>query len=397
MTHRERMMRVIRGEPVDRIPYCPRLDLWYNANRRAGTLPSKYRNASLFQIVDDCGFGFHGIVPHFKELRSPEDELHRGLGVYNLACMPCRTRFENVKVEYRQEGDELAVRYHTPHGDLTTRALHDEGMKKAGITISHLKEHAFKGPQDYKAIAWIFDNAEVESNEDGYRGFAEDVGERGIAAGFLSLAGSPMHLILRELMPFETFCFELFDHPDELARCTASIGGYFDRLFKVAAASSADLFLFGANYDVTLTNPDFFREHITPWLGKFAAMLHKKGKFLLTHTDGENTGLLDCFLESRIDVADSICPRPMTRLSIKEVRQAFGGRITIMGGVPSASLIRDAMADREFGPFMDNFFEEIGKGDRLILGISDTTPPAADFNRIIEIEKRIQAFGPVRI
>jgi hypothetical protein len=42
------------------------------------------------------------------------------------------------------------------------------------------------------------------------------------------------------------------------------------------------------------------------------------------------------------------------------------------------------------------FFAELGTGDHLILGISDTTPPAADYARLKEIARRAEAFGPVR-
>ena len=31
MTHRERMLAALRGEPSDRLPWIPRLDLWYSA------------------------------------------------------------------------------------------------------------------------------------------------------------------------------------------------------------------------------------------------------------------------------------------------------------------------------------------------------------------------------
>jgi hypothetical protein len=68
MTHRERMLAAIRGEAVDRLPWVPRLDLWYRANRLAGTLPEKYRDATLMEITDDLGWGYHAIVPDFTEL-----------------------------------------------------------------------------------------------------------------------------------------------------------------------------------------------------------------------------------------------------------------------------------------------------------------------------------------
>jgi len=116
----------------------------------------------------------------------------------------------------------------------------------------------------------------------------------------------------------------------------------------------------------------------------------------LTHTDGENRGLLNHYVDSQIDIADSVCPYPMTRLTMGEVRAAFDGRITIMGGIPSVALLKDSMNDRAFEEFLDEFFEQIGRGDHLILGVSDTTPPAADFGRLLKIAERVEAFGPVR-
>ena len=41
MTHRERLLKVARGEMVDAIPWIPRIDLWHNAHAMAGTLPEK--------------------------------------------------------------------------------------------------------------------------------------------------------------------------------------------------------------------------------------------------------------------------------------------------------------------------------------------------------------------
>jgi len=188
----------------------------------------------------------------------------------------------------------------------------------------------------------------------------------------------------------------LYDHPEELARCAAGIGAYFERVFEVCSRSPADLFLLGANYDAGVTHPPFFSEHITPWLKAFADMLHARRKFLLTHTDGENTGLLDCYLESEIDVADSICPSPMTKLTFKEVRDHFRSRITVMGGIPSVCLLKASMPDDAFEAYLDEFFTQLARGDHLILGVSDTTPPAADLERVKRIGERVRGFGLVK-
>jgi len=397
MTHKERMLAAIQGEPTDRIPWAPRLDLWYNARRRAGTLPPPYQDATLEQILDDLGWGFHAVIPPYRELRHPDDDLHRALGIYNIWTMPRRTVLENVEVNVHRHGDETHVEYRTPAGTVRTTTVYDESMRQAGVSISHVAEHAIKSHQDYDAVGYLFENARVEPNVAGYLEYANRVGGRGIAVANIFAAGSPMHLLQRDLMPVDLFFYEFYDHPEELARCAAHIGNYFERLFNVAADCPAEVFLFGANYDSMIQYPPFFEQHILPWLRTFAEILHPRGKFLLTHTDGENTGLLDLYLASGMNIADSVCPAPMTRLTLKEVRDRFAGRITIMGGIPSVALLEDSMPDADFDAFLDGFFSDIGAGDHLMLGISDTTPPDAALDRIRKIGSRVEQFGPVNV
>jgi len=392
MTHKERMLAAIRGQRLDRLPWAPRLDLWYNANKRGGTLPPKYRNAALGDIIADLDAGFHAVVPDFRDLRASADDVDRALGIYNLHAMPYRTVLENVRHEVAVGGDRTRVTYNTPAGSVTTSTIYDEAMRAAGITITHVEEHAFKSPADYAALEHVFRNARVEANYGGYEEFAASVGDRGVAVAYVNGAGSPMHLVQRELMSVDTFFYEMHDHPDEMHELAEAISSYWRQMTAVAAASPAEVLFLGANYDAVITYPPFFAEHITPWLLSFAGELHARGKYLLSHTDGENSGLLGEYMAASIDVADSVCPSPMTRLTLKEVRDAFAGRITIMGGIPSVALLSESIGAREFDGFVDKFFSDLGSGDRLILGISDTTPPGADFARIVRIGEMARTF-----
>jgi hypothetical protein len=273
--------------------------------------------------------------------------------------------------------------------------LYDESMRDAGVTISHILDHAIQGPDDYDKVAYVFEHARVVPNGEGFSDFQRTIGDRGLAVAFLSLAASPMHLLQRELMAMDQFFYETYDHPERLERCGERIAPYFAQMIETAARCPAEVFLLGANYDAGLTPPRFFRSHILPWLRRAADRVHRDGKYLLTHTDGENTGLLDLYLESGIDIADSVCPEPMTRLTLRQVRETFGGKVTIMGGIPSVALLKETMPDSHFGRFLDRFFEELGAGERIILGISDTTPPDADINRLRKIGERVEAFGRV--
>jgi hypothetical protein len=309
--------------------------------------------------------------------------------------MPIRTVFEDVEWKMTQDGDRQIVEYHTPAGNLTTVTVYDEAMRAGGITITHAERYAFSGPQDYEPLCHLFSHARVEPNYEGCAAFGQKIGDRGFATAFLSSAASPMHLIQRELMPMDVFFYEMADRPEALERLAGCIGQYWRQMYAVAAEAPAEVFMLGANYHSTIQHPRFFAEHITPGLAEFGAMLHARGKFLLTHTDGENLGLLPHYLASGFDIADSVCPHPMTKLSLGDIRREFDGRITIMGGVPSVALLKSSMPDAQFQNFLNDFFRQVGRGDHLILGISDTTPPAADFERLLKIRDRIEAFGPV--
>ena len=339
--------------------------------------------------------GYHAIIPDFQDLRSSDDDLHRALGIYNLWFMPYKTVLNNVEVTFEVHGDMRRVEYHTPKGNITTETVYNAQMQSAGITITHISKYAITGVEEIEPVRYIFENTSIEPNFPGYEQFKAQIGDLGAAVGYMNMAASPMHLIQRELTPLDIFYFLMFDNPEEMATLAASIQTYFNQIMDTVVNSSAEIVLSGANYDSAVTSPPFFKQHITPWLKNQAYRLHSCGKFILTHTDGEK-GLLDEYTASEFDVADSICPAPMTKLSLKTVRDAFGEKITIWGGIPSISVLEDSMSDAEFFRYIDALMIEAGKGDHLIFSIADTTPPAAKFSRIEHLNKIIKSFGPVR-
>jgi Uroporphyrinogen decarboxylase (URO-D) len=396
MTQKEQLLATLRGAPTECLPYVPRLDVWYKANKKLGTLPDKYEAASLIEIVDDLGIGYHSVIPDFLDFIDPLDEIDRALGIYRLRTLPYRTVLRGIRRNISYEGDLTTVEYLTPIGKVRTKVLYNDGMRRAGITITHVVEHAIKTVTDYDTIAYIFDHAEVQPAYEDYLVSKEEIGDRGVVVAFVSLSGSAMHLIQRELMAYEQFIFEFHDHLNELKDLADRIAPYLQRVFDVVSRSPAEIILMGANYDNMITWPPFFEEHIAPSLAKAADSLHSQGKFLLSHTDGENKGLLAAYVASKIDIADSICPAPMTSLSLREVREAFAGQITIWGGIPSVSVLENSMSEYEFDSYLNDVIEQAGVGDHLILSIADTTPPEARVSRIEKIGKVARSFGPVK-
>ena len=50
MTHKERMLAAARGDIADHLPYAPRIDLWFQANKARGTIPEVHRKARPFSV-----------------------------------------------------------------------------------------------------------------------------------------------------------------------------------------------------------------------------------------------------------------------------------------------------------------------------------------------------------
>ena len=394
MDHRERMLKAARGEWTDQLPWAPRIDLWYNANSSSRNLPAALsQEATLDEVADLIGGAYHKIVPEFLNVRAPEDNIDRALGVYRLRGMAYRPELTGVEREVRKEGDVTEVTYHTPVGSVSCKTLYSEEMRRAGESITWITEHLIKEPKDYKVVGYIFKNIKVFPDYENYLEFQRQVGEKGFAAAFANLSASPMHHIMKEFLDSTKFYLEMYDHPKELRQLSEDMEPYFDQVFRVLAESPAEVIFSGANYDEMITYPPFFRNHMMPHLRKLADLLHPRGKLLLCHCDGENQRLLELIPESGMDIAEAICPQPMTKVTITEVKRAFRGKVTIFGGIPSVALLEESMSDEGFEDFMKNLFCEIAPGDRFILGISDTTPPNAKFDRLLRITELVQQWG----
>jgi len=383
MTFKETIINTIKGKKTGHVPFIPRLDIWYKSNKLRNKLPKKYKDCTLDEIVKDMGLGFHTIVPDFSNYRGRKSVALSGLGISDLKTNPYKINTGNLDFDFKTDSSGVTQTiYRTPFGSITTKTLYDCRMKESGATIGHTLEHAFKTAADANAIGYIFENIKVEKNYKDFAEYKDSIGENGIAVAFCMLSASPMHHIMKSLCPFESFVYQLHDNPKVFESIAQKIDIFFSEVVNIAASSDAEVVFCGANYDSFLTWPLFFKQYITSYLKKYSAVSHQKGKFFLTHADGENEGLINEYVEGCIDIADSICPYPMTKLKLEDIRRVFAGKITIWGGIPSICTLEEFMNEYEFDRYLYSLADSIGRGEHIILSFADTTPPDAKFERI---------------
>jgi hypothetical protein len=393
MDCRQRILAAIRNEPGDRVPWVPRLDLWYSANQSRDTLPECWKGYSLVEIQRDLGIGRHEVIPDFLAVESPDQVADQSLGLMHVPNQPYRLRFRETERTVERVGDEYRTTYHTPVGTITTVLLHTEQMQRDGVTLLHTAERPVRSVDDYATIGFIFEDLEVVPGGR-YQDFQREVGDDGVAVALANVAASPVHHLLKELVPYDEFYYHLHDHPDVIADTAERMLPFFRQVVEACADSSAEVVLLGANYDVMLTPPPFFSEHIAPFLSEATATLHAAGKLVATHTDGENEGLLQQYTRCGIDLADSVCPAPMTKLPLARYREAFGSHPAIWGGICSAAVLPSSFTEAEFEAHLDEVIEAGGDFRGMIYSIADTTPPDASIDRIRRIGDRLSQLSP---
>ena len=394
MTRKERMLMAVRGEVPDVLPYAPRFDLWYRANSYLGTLPPQHRGRTADAIARAEGWGLHKIIPDFLPEGRPEDTIHRGIGLFSLRENGCRIRISpKVEVQSRQEGSTRHVEYHTPLGSIGVAEVVTEEMRRAGVSVTWLKERAIKRLEDYRVLAYIFENIEVLPDYARYAEWQAEIGDDGIACLMGPSGASPMQHIQRDLLDATEFFIEYRDHQKEVRHLAEAIGPVLEQMLSVVAGSPAEMVLWGSNFDEMITYAPYFEKEILPWLHKAGTALRDGGKAHLCHCDGENLGLLDLIRAAGIGVAEAVCPFPMTKVTMAEYYRRWGDSITIFGGIPQSLLLEETASEQDFKDYLDGFFQDIVPGTRIIVGIADTTPPNAVFDRLIRLGERVEKAG----
>ena len=394
LTHKQRFLMAARGEMPDVLPYVPRFDLWYNANSWANTLPKEHTGRTADEIARAEGWALHKVVPELLAVDDPEENLHRGIGLYSLKENGYWITFSpNVEVQVDRQEDITRIRYLTPIGEFSVTEVITEEMKKAGASITWLEERAIKTREDYRVLQYIFENIEVKPVYDRYAKWQADVGEDGVACMMGAFAPSPIQHVQRDLLEATDFFYHYNDFQKEMQALAEAIEQVYNQILDIVVKSSAEVVLWGANYDDMITYPSYFEKEITPWLQKASRALEENGKQMICHTDGENLGLMDLIYDSGMHIAEAVCPYPMMKVKIEDYYRQWGDKIAIFGGIPQSLLSEDTASEEDFQQYIDHFFKAVAPGSRIIVGVADTTPPHAVFDRLRRLGDRVEKEG----
>ncbi len=369
MTPRQRAIAAIRGEHPDRIPFIGRMDLWYYYNYNRGTLPERFQGWSLWDIQRELGIGIFGF------------------GAWSTSFY--KLEYEGLEVRKSSTPTEFTVEYVTPYGTLRSRNVLADEIKDADVTGAQV-EHEFKDERDYDALQYLFEHTRVVENFDEYAKVVEAIGENGLAlpySGWLA-----MHQIMRQFMGYETFYYQIYDHPDKVEKLHEALLEQQRAIIKLGALCPAEVIEVGGNYDEGITPPPIFEKYFAPFYREAAGILHRGGKLMAAHCDGDMRKLLVQLLDCDLDVAEAITPAPMTSIDVGHTRELWGEKVTMWGGIPGI-MLTSTFSDEEFERNLLDLFRAVAPGHRFILGFGDNAPTDAIFHRIARTAELYHQYG----
>ncbi len=367
MNHRERLLAVLEGRPPDRLPWIPRLDLWYNAAVLNETLPLHLAGLSLREIQRQMGAGWPAL-----------DGL-----IY-------RIEYDDVEIVERKDGWLTTTEYHTPVGMVREVRQHSAELAAHGLP-SVLKEHVLQGPEDYSVWEWIVQRRRYIPTYAAFAAYATDVGAEGLPV--VRVEGNPMYDFLEVLVGFQDAYYHLADYPDRVAHLLAVITEVQrERLWPLIAESPAQVVMNGFHLSSQMTPPRLFRQHILPYYQEVNAYLHEHGKWTVMHADDDLSCILDLVEEAGWDMLDCFVTAPMVPLTLAEARAAFGDRVILSGGLP-AVLFLPEVPETQFRAYVEDIFRVIASGEAFVLAVADNVMPNSVIDRIAWVSEQVAQRG----
>jgi len=352
-------LAIFRGDDPGGVLWQPRLEFWYQVNRKRGTLPPEYAEASLLDVYDDC------------------------LASVRYFTSPLRVRYPSVRVQEQRLSDERLERlWETPVGTLR-EVLHYDAW---GLSAYH-DEYKVKHVDDLRVLEYIVQDAEWWWDEEAYQTDLARIGTRGVPQFYFRR--SPLQGLFIEHMSFERTIYAMYDYPDRIDHYIEVASRADDALYELLCACPAPILNLGENIDAHMDPPPIWNDRLIPYYRYRTEQLHAAGKFVHIHVDGAMRPLLPYMQACPWDGIEAATPRPQGDVTIEEIKESLGP-LVLLDGIPAVYFLPSYPVETliECVKRLVELFHP-----RLVLGISDEIPPDGDIHRVKLVGELVRGLG----
>jgi len=308
MNARERWLAALDMQPVDRLPFWPKLNSTY---ARLNGAPSGDR-----------------ALP----------DLHAWIGSDELSWIrPCtrEVRADTEQVSSQENGRQITS-YRTPIGE-----LHAASKLEPVSGAAHPVEYPVKTVEDVKVLTAFYQDAKIELNEDAAAemvALARSPG-RTTAVG-CTIASTPIMAWVQHLAGPENCHYLLLEHPAEVKAFFEVMHSRSRRQFEILCAHCpADFFMFNENTSTTLISPAQYRAHSYPYIKEMADLARVAGKRVVLHMCGHLKALLPDLATLHVSGFEAYTTPPVGNATLFDARSICTDTCFI-GGTNAALWLR---------------------------------------------------------
>jgi len=348
--HRE----VVFGKSRGKIIWQPRIGCWYTDRlRRNEPLPAPYTGlskADVYRRLGCCSARVYDYNECFRPVEHPEVRVSRR----KLSATDTETTI------HTPVGRQVAVTRQMP---LISMPIH---LKWEIADAEEMRVATWRAER----TAWQWDAAAFER-----------VGREwgGLGAPTMYLPRVNVQDLYVNTMGVENAVYALYDWPGPVEAYFRALDDGHDRLIDVINASPIEIINFGDNVHCGTLPPDLFRKYVLPAYQRRCRKLHRAGKFVCAHWDGNTKALLPFAGETGLDGIEAITPEPQGDVTIEEIKAALGDRLFLLDGIPAIFFDQTypvAVLENCARRLIELF------APRLVLGISDEISSTGDIERI---------------
>jgi len=349
MTPPERIMAVLRGQPVDRVPFTA-----YPGDPRP-----------IDETIDFLGKENIG----FTSAGYPYKIEHPG----------CTVKEET----YEQGGEKLKkVVTETPKGNLEELYRFDPTFESEW----HV-EFPIKTPEDYDIYSEMMENAIITEN---YEEFEKEKAEFSEIGHLMAWTGrSPYQRLAIKLVGLMNLGLHLMDCPEKVERAMEAMREAHRKIMKIIIGSSAEIVNIGDNINAPMVGLERFEKYCVPLYNETVEMLEGTDKLVFVHMDGSLRPLRDAISRCKHHVVESFCCIPDGDVSIAEAVEWWPDKI-IWPNFTSSIHLCEPKVIREHA---DMILNEGAPSGRLLIGLMENIPPFAWKKSLPPIVQAIEDYG----
>ena len=382
MTSRERILGMLKGEKIDRIPWCADLAYWIDYLNDEHLMPEKYRKDQSLKQKELLS---QGLAAPFNDMGLLE--LHRDLqvGFYLQGYFPFQTVYNGVDVITELKGTTRITTVKTPYGEMQEVWEYGYNTHSWGPRI-----HMVKDEEDLKKVRYLYEHTYYEPDYQMAEERKQIMGDRGVVLVYMPK--SPIMEMIALRAGIESVTYMITDAPDEWDETMEIMEKKHAKACEIALKAPAECIMIPENLSSGSIGRKLYRKYAFDYARKWTDRIREAGKYSFVHLDGTVNPLLTEVCEAGFDVVEGLTPYPVGDMKYSEMRGIADNKAILWGGIPGGFFVPE-YSDAAFDNYVISLIEEMLKDKRSVLAVGDQVVPGATFERIKRVNELAEAYG----